>query len=168
MTVGKYLDILKRGGGDKSDRSDKSPPAHDRRPDFGRFSRFRRGPRGFCQSAFDALERKCPEYVDHERWQQAVADGRRFLAQWGDKAAALGWSARDLFGLAAIPGNPPPNYRRLSRYDQTGLIWLLRGRRAVALTEDTAVIETAAGTVSYRRNNKPVVGPVGDSLDDMV
>jgi hypothetical protein len=169
MTVGKYLDILKREGRDISDQSDKSPSAGDRGPDFGRFSRFSRfcrGPQRFCQAAFDALERKCPEYVEHERWQQAVADARRFLAQWGEKAAALGWSARDLFGLAAVPGTPAPNYRRLSRYDQTGLIWLIQGRRVVALTEDTAVIENVTGTVSYRRHNKPALGPLGDTLDD--
>lgn len=29
-----------------------------------------------------------------------------------------------------------------------------------------AVIETAIGTILYRRYNKPALGPVGDSLDD--
>jgi len=43
----------------------------------------------------------------------------------------------------------------------------LHGRRVVALTKDTAVIETANGTVAYRRYNKPALGPLGDSLDDM-
>jgi hypothetical protein len=166
MTVGKYLDILKRGPRDISDQSDKSPCAVPRGADFGRFGRFGRRPHPFCQGAFHALERKRPEYVDHERWQHAVADGQRFLAQWSEKAAALGWSARDLFGLSAVPERPAPNYRRLSRYDQTGLIWLLQGRRVAALTENTAVIETAGGTVSYRRHNKPALGPLGDSLDE--
>jgi hypothetical protein len=46
------------------------------------------------------------------------------------------------------------------------LIWLLHGRQVVALTEDAADIETATGTVSYRRYNKPALGPLGDSLDD--
>jgi hypothetical protein len=58
-------------------------------------------------------------------------------------------------------------YQVLSLYDQTGLVWLLRGRRVIAITEDTAVIETTMGTVSYRRHNKPALGPLGDSLDDM-
>src|SRR5215468_10963615 len=61
---------------------------------------------------------------------------------------------------------PGPKYQRLSRYDQTGLVWLLQGRRVVELTQDKAVIETATGTVSYRRYNKPALGPLGDSLDD--
>ena len=69
--------------------------------------------------------------------------------------------------MHTLPEKPTPNYRRLSRYDQTGLIWLLHGRRVVELTKDKAVIETATGIVSYRRYNKPALGPLGDSLDDM-
>jgi hypothetical protein len=61
-------------------------------------------------------------------WQQAVEDGRRFLARWGEQTKALGWTAHDLFGLAPPPERPAASYRRLSRYDMTGLIWLLRGR----------------------------------------
>jgi hypothetical protein len=45
-------------------------------------------------------------------------------------------------------------------------VWLLQGRRVVALAKDTALIEIASGTVSYRRYNKPALGPLGDSLDD--
>ena len=59
--------------------------------------------------------------------------------------------ADDLFGLAPIPDEPKPAFERLSRYDQTGLCWLLHGRRVIALTEITAVIETATGTLAYRR-----------------
>jgi hypothetical protein len=43
----------------------------------------------------------------------------------------------------------------------------LQGRRVVELTKDKAVIETPTGTVSYRRYNKPALGPLGDSLDDI-
>ena len=65
------------------------------------------------------------------------------------------------------PAKPHPSYSRLSRYDETGLIWLLQGRPVVALTETTAAIENPAGTITtYRRHNKPALGPVGDSLDD--
>jgi hypothetical protein len=39
--------------------------------------------------AFAALAGQCPEYVDGDRWQQAVEDGQRFLAAWGEQAAAL-------------------------------------------------------------------------------
>lgn len=97
-----------------------------------------------------------------------MEDGRRFLAKWGPQAEALQWTARDLFGLAPVPDKPAANYRRLSRYDLTGLVWLLDGRQVVALTEDTAAIRarTGDGITSYRRFNKPGLGPPGDSLDD--
>jgi hypothetical protein len=114
-----------------------------------------------------ALRDRCPDLVEQNRWQEAVADAAAFVAQWGEQAAAFGWTGRDLFGLADVPDRPASNYQRLSRYDLTGLVWLLQGRRVVTLTKDTAVIETATGTVSYRRHNKPALGPLGDSLDDM-
>ena len=110
---------------------------------------------------------RSPEHVPADRWQQAVQDGRRFLAKWGEQAAALGWTPRDLFGLHKSPDQPHPSYRRLSRYDETGLIWLLQGRPVVALTSATAAIENPTGAITvYRRYDKPALGPVGDSLDD--
>jgi hypothetical protein len=164
--MGKYLAILdrsvERGTCDKSDISDESsvavvcaqPPA-----DFGRLSRFGR--------TLDVLESRCPEFVPVERWQRAVEDGRRFLAQWGEQAEALGWTARDLFGLPQAPAKPHPSYSRLSRYDCIGLVWLLGGRPVVALTEATAATQGPTGAVTvYWRHNKPALGPRGDSLDD--
>ena len=115
-----------------------------------------------------ALECRCPDHIYTADWRQAVEDGRRFLARWGERAAALGWTARGLFGLHRVPETPTPNYRRLSRYDETGLIWLLRGREVVALTETTAAIKSPTSVVTvYRRHNKPALGPMGDSLDDL-
>lgn len=120
------------------------------------------------RNAFTVLEHRCPDHVEPDRWQQAVEDGRRFLAQWDEQAALLGWTPQDLFGLHRVPDKPAPSYQRLSRYDLTGLIWLLRGKPVVALTTDTAAIQnpTSATTV-YRRLNKPALGPVSDSLDDL-
>ncbi len=119
-------------------------------------------------SLFSQLEARCPDFVEPADWQQAVEDGRRFLAQWGDQAQALGWTPRDLFGLHQVPDKPAPSYRRLSRYDQTGLIWLLQGRTVVALTTDTAAIQGSNGNLTvYRRHNKPGLGPLGDSLDEL-
>ena len=55
----------------------------------------------------------------------------------------------------------------MSRYDATGLIWLLQGRPVIALTETTAAIQSTTGSVlTYRKANKPALGPVGDSLED--
>jgi hypothetical protein len=118
-------------------------------------------------SLLSHLEARCPDHVDLADWQQSIEDGRRFLAHWGEQAEALGWTFRDLFGLHRPPEKPHPSYRRLSRYDETGLIWLLRGRPVVALTEATAAIQSSTGALTiYRRHNKPALGPVGDSLDD--
>jgi hypothetical protein len=90
-----------------------------------------------------------------------------FMSVWGEQAAALAWTARDLFGLAPVPAQPSPSFRRLSRYDLTGLIWLLRGRPVVALTRSSAAIQGPTGAITiYRKSNKPALGPLGDSLDD--
>jgi hypothetical protein len=162
--MGKYLDLLivrtNYPRCDKSDISDKSPPLGKAGDDFGRFCRFGR--------ILQELERRCPDYIDVADWQLAVADGRVFLGSRGEQAEALGWTGRDLFGLAAVPERLVANYRRLSRYDLTGLVWLLKGRPVVALTDATAAIQSPAGAIlTYRRNRKPATGPLGDSLDDM-
>jgi hypothetical protein len=152
--MGKYLDLLRCAdnttrGYDINDINDQSPP-------FGRFGRFGR--------TLEALETRCPNYIAANHWQQAVEDGRRFLAQWGAQAEALGWTPRELFGLASVPDKPGPSYRRLSRYDETGLIWLLRGRPVLALTESTAAIESRTGAVTiYRRYRRPARGQ-GENL----
>jgi hypothetical protein len=118
-------------------------------------------------AAFGALERECPAYVLDDRWRQAVEDGRQFLAAWGAQAHAFGWTVRELFGLHTPPARPPANYQRLARYDETGLIWLLRDRPVIALAETTAAIKGATAVLTYRKSNKPALGPLGDSLDDM-
>jgi hypothetical protein len=101
------------------------------------------------------LERRCPDFVEAERWQQAVDDGRRFLASWGEQAHALGWAAHDLFGLHQPIEHPAASYNRLSRYDEMGLIWLLRKRVVVEVTKTTAAIQSAAAVLVYRRLSKP-------------
>lgn len=118
-------------------------------------------------AALAALERRCPDYIEQARWQQCVTDAKRFLAQWGEQAAALGWTEADLFGLHEPPAKPHPSYRRLSRYDCTGLCWLLQGQPVIALTATVAAIRMPTGNaLTYRKLNKPALGPLGDSLDD--
>jgi hypothetical protein len=161
--MGRYLDILRgleaEPGYDINDINDKSPPLPPRDPTFCRFGRFGRT----CQE----LERRCPDLIEPSRWEQAIRDAHAFLSVWGEKADALGWTARDLFGLHPVPERPAASFQRLARYDSTGLIWLLHGRPIVALTVETAAIQTASGGIlTYRKNNKPAFGPLGDSLDD--
>jgi hypothetical protein len=111
-----------------------------------------RGGPGALTTALAALEERCPDHVDAGRWQQSVEDGHRFLARWGDLAEALGWTLPDLLGLHEPPERPSPLYRRLSRLDTTGLIWLLHGRPVTALTADAAVIATSdSGRLTFYR-----------------
>jgi hypothetical protein len=103
------------------------------------------------------------------RWQPRLVVGRlgyRSAASWGAQAQALGWTARELFGLHPVPERPAANYRRLSRYDHTGLIWLLPGRAVVALTATEAAIQGATAVLVYRKQRKPL-GPIGDCLSDL-
>jgi hypothetical protein len=120
------------------------------------------------RKVFAHLQLRPPALVPVERWQQCVRGGSSFLAKWGDQAEALGWDSADLFGLHEIPAKPHPSSQRLSRYDCTGLIWLLAGRPVVALTADTATIRNpkTSNVTVYRKHNKPALGPLGDSLDD--
>jgi hypothetical protein len=164
--MGRYLDILERlepeqeQGHDKNDINDKSPTPAGHGNTFGRFGRFGR--------TFRELERRCPALVDEVRWRQAIADAQSFLGMWGEQAAALGWSEHELFGLHPVPERPAASYHRLSRYDATGLLWLLEGRSVVALTAETAAIQAQGGAaLTYRKHRKPTLGPLGDSLDDL-
>lgn len=128
--------------------------------EFARAQRYRR--------TFASLQTKAPALVPLERWRQCIKDRSHFLAKWGEQAESLGWTSADLFGLHTPPDRPHPSYNRLSRYDCTGLCWLLQGKTVIALTDSTASIrnpETGAVTV-YRRHNKPALGLLGDSLDD--
>jgi hypothetical protein len=124
---------------------------------------------GHYRKVFAFLQLKPPALVDVARWRQCVEDGSKFLARWGEQAQALNWSSADLFGLHQPQAKPHPSYNRLSRYDATGLCWLLQGRPIVALTADTATIENpATGSITtYRKYNKPAHGPLGDSLEDL-
>jgi hypothetical protein len=95
--------------------------------------------------ALAALRVERPAYIDATDWQRAIEDGDHFVTRWGEQAEALGWASVDLLGLHTPPEKPAPNYRRLSRYDQTGLIWLLSGRAVTVVTSTEAVIQCHSG-----------------------
>jgi hypothetical protein len=163
MTAHRYLDVLN----EVAEARAKARSAKSAKPASQNSQSAQNSHAQPLASVLAALASRCPEHVPVERWQQALADGQRFLARWDERAHALGWTATDLFGLHKPPAKPHPSYSRLSRYDEIGLIWLLCGREVVALTDATAAIQnpTAAITV-FRRFDKPALGPVGDSLDD--
>ena len=79
------------------------------------------------------------------RWRQFLADARAFAgSQWAEQAAALRWTEDDLYGADDV--------RPFARKDRMGLIWLLKGDRLIALSEDAAVIEMRTGArQTYRR-----------------
>jgi hypothetical protein len=88
-----------------------------------------------------------------DRWQQFIDDCGRFLDQgWANRAEALGWGPLDLFGC--------DRERPLSRYDGMGLLWIIQGRRLVALTAETATIDTLTGSLQTYRRRPVEVGRI--------
>jgi hypothetical protein len=86
-----------------------------------------------------------PGDVPLRRWLRFIDDCGMFLdGGWAAKAAALGWGPLDLFGCDR---NTP-----FARVDRQGLLWLLSGRRLVALTDESGIMETpTGGRLTYRR-----------------
>jgi hypothetical protein len=86
-----------------------------------------------------------PGDVPPRRWRTFIDDIGHFLdSPFCAVAAALGWGPLDLFGC--------DRDRPFARIDQAGLLWLLNGDRLVALSENTATIETCTGArQTYRR-----------------
>jgi hypothetical protein len=82
-----------------------------------------------------------PADVPRERWHCCIRDAVEFVDRWGEKAARLGWSAEDLFGLH--PAAP------MAQYDRMGLLWMLKGEHVVALTAIGARL--SGGLTYYRR-----------------
>jgi hypothetical protein len=118
-------------------------------------------------SALAALRAKCPAYVPEDCWHQAVADAAAFTIKWGAEALAFGWTEHELYGLHPVPEQPAPNYSRLSRLDDMGLLWLLRGRPVVALTATEAAYRCPSGaTLTCRREHTLTPGPLGDRREN--
>jgi len=99
---------------------------------------------------------------------QVFRSSRRPERAAGDQAHAFGLTVRDLSGLLTVPEHAKPSFDRLSCYDEAGLICLLEGRNVLALTAETAAIQNPSSSItSYRRHQKPALGPLGDSLDNV-
>jgi hypothetical protein len=75
-----------------------------------------------------------PDDMPQRRWLRLIDDCAAFLdGGWPAKAAALGWGPAELFGC--------DRDRPFARVDQQGLLWLLNGRRLIALTAETGIVE---------------------------
>jgi hypothetical protein len=93
---------------------------------------------------------RVPGDVPSRRWQRFVDDVGLFLdGPFCAVATALGWGPLDLFGCDGT--------RPFARIDRAGLVWLLAGDKLIALTADTATVETRTGArQTYRRKpNEP-------------
>jgi hypothetical protein len=104
-----------------------------------------RAPRAWAEGFARLNRARPPDDVPQRRWLQFIDDCGTFLdGGWPAKAAALGWGPLDLFGC--------DRHRPWSRIDKAGLLWLMAGRRLVALTANSATIEAASGgRLTYRR-----------------
>ena len=91
-------------------------------------------------------------------WHHLHRDAGPFLATWGVKAIAFGWSTLDVFGVHRIA--PAANYSAM------GLVPLLRGSSVVAMTTDTATIRRDTGAhLTFRRCPHHPAGCAGVGAD---
>ena len=89
-----------------------------------------------------------PDGISIETWSAVVDDAARFLDDWGRKAAALGWSATDVFGLSI----QPPRIRS----EMAGLLPLVAGGTVVAISSASATIRSRSGDeVVWLRRSHP-------------
>jgi hypothetical protein len=86
--------------------------------------------------------------VPEPAWRRFIDDCGHFIeGGWAERAARLGWRSLELFGCH--PEAPS------ARYDRQGLLWLFDGRQLLALTAETAVLESCTGArLTHRR--KPI------------
>ena len=104
-------------------------------------------PRAWAEGFARLLPDHPPADVPLKRWKTVIDDVGRFLnGPFLEIAVKLGWGPYDLFGC--------DRDHPYARIDHMGLLWLLDGRKLVALTETTATIETSTGA-TYRCWRKP-------------
>jgi hypothetical protein len=103
---------------------------------------------------FARLDRDRPTGdVPPKRWQRFVDDLGLFLdGPFCAVAAALGWGPHDLFGC--------DRDRPFARVGQAGLLWLLDGNKLVAMSENTATIETPTEARQFYRRKPGELGRV--------
>jgi hypothetical protein len=74
----------------------------------------------------------------NSQWSLLIRSGSAFLEQWAPKAAELGWTDIDLFGVH--PTAPA------ARFDVMGLVPIINGGEVVAITERSATIRSPGGS----------------------
>jgi hypothetical protein len=87
-------------------------------------------------TAFGELQIAQPIGVSHPQWLRAIDDAGCFFDQWGNVAAQLQWSAKDIFKKPAALTVKTPALD-LGTF---GLCWVIDGRNVVALDAYSATI----------------------------
>lgn len=121
----KLAQDLQRGeeGQDKRDDRDEISPAPANVPNVPNVPRGIPVDRSSWAVALGALRASDPPLgIDPARWPLLLADAIWLCREHGKAAAALGWTASDLFGVDSLPG-------------WGGLADRLRGARRVTLTD---------------------------------
>ena len=77
-----------------------------------------------------------PDYTE-TRWQGLVDDAGLFLDKWATQVDGLGWKTQEVFGVH--------HAKPSTRIDLQGLVPCIRGRKVVAVSADSATIETLTG-----------------------
>jgi len=94
-----------------------------------------------------------PDYTE-TRWQGLIDDAGLFLDQWATQVDRLGWKTQEVFGVH--------HAKPSTRIDLQGLVPCIRGRKVVAVTADSATIETITGARQriFRRTDAQSPGRV--------
>ena len=92
-----------------------------------------------------------PAGLSTETWWAIVEDAARFLDDWGRRAADLGWSALDVFGVSIQASR--------MRSEMAGLLPFIGGGTVVAISSASATIRSASGdeVVWLRRSHAGAV-----------
>jgi hypothetical protein len=90
-------------------------------------------PRAWAEGLAPLNPSQAPADVPPRRWLLFIDDCGRFADEWAWRASRLHWTPLALFGCDRT--------KPFARLDRAGLLWLVEGRRIVALTTETAAIE---------------------------
>jgi hypothetical protein len=94
------------------------------------------------EAAQAALRAQPPPDAPAKRWMVAMDGLVRFVRDWGDRAALLGWTGEELYRV-------PPLW---SRIDLTGAALLVGDKKVAAVTEASIAIESQSGSrLKFRR-----------------
>jgi hypothetical protein len=104
-------------------------------------------PREWAEGFAKLEARPIPPGVEAATWLAMINAAGRFLDQWGSKAASLGWTAGQLFGLDA---DAPIN-----RLDRRGAAFFLIGSQVLALTAEAITIRVGDAVQHVCRHPNP-------------